>query len=496
MDSLIERIGKYAFYYPERIAAIDEMKELTYKELNEKVNQWFRYFEVSGMNSKHPVMIYMNNTVSYIEVLLALIKINANIIPLNTQYKKEDIEFLWNKNPGAFFISDHSVCEDLENSAKINNVTLIAVEKSYRDVKNQTQKEPDSRLEFSSPLIFFTSGTTGIPKGILVQPDSFFLKIHPDYFRDHTEYILVTRPLFFRSHLTLAVSVLQEGKTLVLSESNSNEKTWLLCDKYSINQLISGPLGITSFLDWIEANNKKFPETLETIMTTGSPISYTLKERLMVKAPHSSFIDFYGTSEVGGISFIDESEWLEKHGSVGMPSFFVKCLILDETGKELPTGEVGEICIDSPHTMEGYLNDLENNQTFFGDYIRTGDYGYIDFRGYLYLKGREQDRINHGGFHFYSTEVEDYIIDVPNVKEVVVLGKKCSNYGQRPIAYVVFDASNETKETLINMIKQSIKALPSFKKPVYFHALPTIPLTAAGKPDREKLLSLEENELR
>jgi long-chain acyl-CoA synthetase len=495
MERLTTVLKKYARSHPNRPAVIDDKTELTYKELFERVNQWSHFLTKKGVGSGHSVMIFMNNHVGYLEVFLALEMVNAKIIPVNVHYLQSEIEYLLEFNENAFMISEKSFACLVKESFQGRRNSLIFIEDVYEELDKYSKCEVPKE-EFTSPLLFFTSGTTGKPKGIVVSPEAFTLQIPAEYYRDNTEYYLIIRPLFFRSHLTLAISIIQEGKTLVLTTSKSQEYIWMLTHKYKIHQMISGPSDLTSLVDWLEESHEEMPGSLEVVMTTGNPTSYLLKMRLMEQMPDTSFIDFYGTSEVGGISSIDETEWLDKHGSVGIPSFFVDCRVVDGNGEEVPKGEVGEICICSRYTMDEYLNNpVLNKKTFYGNMVRTGDYGYLDDDGYLFLSGRKQDEINHGGFSFYSAEVEDFLIRKSGVKEAVVLGKKDDTYGQQPIAYVVIDKRSNKQKVIKELKRMCEQHLPLFKRPVFWHILPEIPLTSARKPDRFKLLSLTEKTL-
>lgn len=493
METLTTMLRKYASIHPDRLAVVDDKGGITYKVLNERVNQWCNFLIDKGVSSGISVMMYMDNQVEYLEVFLALVKINAKIIPLNIYYQQLELEYLLEQNPTAIMIADKTFYHTVEKSFKNKGNTLLYVEDIKEKQIEHYYKHFDPEEEFSTPLLFFTSGTTGRPKGIVVKPKAFILQVPADYYRENTDFYFITRSLFFRSHLTLAISILQEGKTLVLTTNKTPENMWLVTHKYSVHQMISGPSDLTSLADWLDENHKSMPETLEMVMTTGNPISYLLKKRLMKQMPHTSFIDFYGTSEVGGISSIDETEWINKHGSVGKPSFFVKCLIINEKGEEVANGEVGEICIASQYTMQEYLdNAVLNKKTFMDDFVRTGDYGSLDSEQYLFLSGRKQDEINHGGFSFYSSEVEDVLIRGSGVKEVIVLGKKNEAYGQRPIAYLVIDKQSTKGEVIAAVQQKCEKNLPSFKRPVFYHVLKEIPLTSAGKPNRVKLLTLTE----
>lgn len=494
MESLITVIKNYAFIHPDRLAIVDDKKEVTYEELNQRVNQWCGFLLEKGVTSNQSVMVFMHNKVEYLEVILALVKINAKVIPLNVYYKQSEIEYLIVQNQDAMMIADKEFSHLIEKASRNKSNIVLYVEDVGEKLCGTYPNSAIPEKEFNSPLIFFTSGTTGKPKGIVLYPDSFFLQVPTDYYQETTECHLITRGLFFRSHLTLAISVLQEGKTLVLMREKSNESIWLLAHKYSINHMVSGPSDLTSLVEWLQENGKVMPESLEVVMTTGSLISYTLKRELTLHLPNTSFIDFYGTSEVGGISSIDETEWMTKHGSVGIPSFFVNCRITDEKGEKVKTGEIGEICISSSYTMKEYLENEElNKNTFFQNFVRTGDYGYLDEDGYLFLSGRRQDEINHGGFSFYSTEVEDFLNRLSSVKDAIVLGKKNDAYGQIPIAYLVIDKQSNKYEVEEEIRKVCEDRLPAFKKPVFFHFLSEMPLTSAGKPNREKLLSLRDH---
>ena len=183
-----------------------------------------------------------------------------------------------------------------------------------------------------------------------------------------------------------------------------------------------------------------------------------------------------------------------KHGTVGPPVPGTEVRIVNDSGAELATGEAGEICIRSELVMAGYWNDPElTAETVRDGWLHTGDIGRLDEDGYLTIVDRKKDVIIRGGFNVYPRDVEEALLEHPEVRAACVLGRPDELHGEEVVAFVVLAENGTTSaEDLVAFGK---KRLGGYKYPRQITVLPELPLTPVGKPDREalrKLLTVKE----
>ena len=175
--------------------------------------------------------------------------------------------------------------------------------------------------------------------------------------------------------------------------------------------------------------------SLEMIHNVGAPLHLRYKQIINEQLPNR-FYELYGVTE-GFMTVLDRTESVTKAGSVGKPAFFNEVAILDDAGKPVPQGEIGEICGAGPMVMPGYHNrpDL-TKKAFHGRWLRSGDLGYLDEDGYLFLVDRSKDMIISGGVNVYPRDIEEVLIQHPLVNEVAVFGVENTRWGEVPIAAV------------------------------------------------------------
>jgi len=196
---------------------------------------------------------------------------------------------------------------------------------------------------------------------------------------------------------------------------------------------------------------------------------------------NARYIDAYGLTEtVGGDTFMEAGREIEKIGSTGRAIAHVEIEIRDEDGKTLPPNVNGEICLRGPKITRGYWKDPEKTETaFFGDWFRSGDVGYLDEEGFLYLTDRKKDMIISGGENIASSEVERVIYDLPEVREVAVIGLRDARWGERPVAIVVL-AEGASLE-LPALTEHCRTRLASFKVPKELVIRDSLPRNPSGK---------------
>ncbi|RKP56232.1 long-chain fatty acid--CoA ligase [Cohnella endophytica] len=489
MDEVSTSVALWAAKDPERAAVIDDHAALTYGVLDERANRWVSALQAAGVTPGDGVLLMLPNRVEFIEVLVATIR--AEVVP-----------YLMNSN-AAYYTANDVIDLAVTTNARL----LITTREFMRELKLHKEapfrllcidevdvsEYPNNAVHLTgrgTDIVFFTSGTTGTPKGILVAKSIFNLRLSASSHVTKPRFHLLIQPLAFRGSMTTACNILQEGNTVVVARQST--AIWMdLNERYPISFINLGPSDLMRWLDDMERIGAKFPSSVKHIMTNGEPLTNALKSRIKELPSHVRVTDLYGTSEVGMITMINDDEWANKEGSCGKPVFFITVRIADENNRDLPAGEVGEVWVKTRYRMKAYYGDPEaTSKTCVGDFVRTGDMGFLDEQGYLYLCGRKHDMIKRSGFRIFPGEVENVLQEASGVEDAVVVGIHHPERMQEPIAFIrirePMDAESEAKKKR-EILAFCASRLARYKVPAYVCFVEEIPLNAAGKANRLEL---------
>ncbi|MCD9026474.1 class I adenylate-forming enzyme family protein [Cohnella silvisoli] len=490
MDEVSTSVARWAAKDPERAAVIDEYVTLSYGVLNERANRWVGAFQEAGVTPGDGVLLMLPNRVEFIEVLVATIR--ADVVPyfMNSNvayYSAKDIIDLAASTNARLLITTRSFMRELALH-KEGPFWVWCVEEV------DVSKYPNTRAPLTglgTDIVFFTSGTTGTPKGIFVNKSVFNLRLPANSHVIEPRHHLLIKPLTFRGSMTTACNILQEGNTVVVARQSNPAKWMELIERHNIFFINLGPSDFMRWLDDLESIGAKFPSSVKHIMTIGEPLTSALKSRIKGLPAHLQVTDLYGTSEAGAITMINDHEWAGKDGSCGRPVFFITIRIVDENDRELPAGEVGEVWVKTRYRMREYYGDpAATSETCVGDFVRTGDMGFLDEQGYLYLCGRKHDMIKRSGFRIFPVEVENVLREARGVEDAVVIGIHHPERMQEPIAFIrlsePLNAESEAKKRR-EILAFCESRLARYKVPAWVWFVKEIPLNAAGKADRRQL---------
>jgi long-chain acyl-CoA synthetase len=228
--------------------------------------------------------------------------------------------------------------------------------------------------------------------------------------------------------------------------------------------------------------------SLRYVSSGGAPLAAEVAEQFVKRVPSATIRQGYGLTETAAL-ISSNPVGREKLGSVGLPVPGTELRILNDDDQKLPVGEVGEICARSPGVMHGYWHSPEMTaETLRGGWLHTGDLGYIDEEGYLYVVDRKKDLIIRGGFNVYPRDVEDALLEHPAIEAVGVVGRLDPEKGEEVVAFVSLRPGAEaTGEGLVAWARERIGG---YKYPREIHVIDQVPLTAVGKVDRKALRAL------
>ena len=290
--------------------------------------------------------------------------------------------------------------------------------------------------------------------------------------------ILHTGSLVFNGAFLTLMPAFYLGCTYVLHPAFDARKMIAAIAEEGVTHIMTVPSQIIDLLQHEDFDDDHLP-SLEMICSVGAPLHLEHKQELARRLP-DRFYELYGLTE-GFVTILDRDDFAAKPGSVGLPPPLYQMRIVDEQGRELPAGEVGEITGYGPITMPGYYKrpDLSAEAIKEG-WLYSGDLGYVDNDGFLFLVDRKKDLIISGGVNVYPRDIEEIIVQHPDVTDVAVFGVSHERWGETPVAAVVLiPGSNANGDSIRDWANERVSA--RFQKVSEVLVLDAFPRSVAGK---------------
>ena len=342
-------------------------------------------------------------------------------------------------------------------------------------------------------IIMFTAGTTGTPKGVMLSHDSFssYILANVDPVDiENAEKNILTVPLHHIAGIQAVMAAIYGGRTLVLQRQFDEEGWMKLVQEEKVNRAMMVPTMLKRLMDQPTFGDYDL-SSLEVITYGAAPMPLEVIKKAIAEFPGTRFINAFGQTETAStITMLppdahdireddpDYESKLKRLGSIGKPLSDVEVLIVDENGKEVAVGENGEIVARGQRLMKGYWNREEaTKETLRGGWLYTGDLGYWDEEGYIFLSGRAKDFLKRGGEMIAPEEVEQIIMSHPAVDEAAIIGIPDIEWGERVRAIVVKKPGAEL--TAEEVIEHCRPRMAGFKRPedvIFIEELPRNPM--------------------
>ena len=485
MVSLSASVTWWARTEPHRTAMTYRDCRISYAELQRRTAVGAGLLDARGVQPGDVVALLMKNSAAFVELALAVSHAGAVLLPINYRLGAEEVAYIaWHAGTKLMFVDDEFL--DAANGCD----AIIVLDETAQGDSSVLAKgcapreQPHASVPADLFRLMYTSGTTDRPKGVMHTYENYAWKC-----LDHItalgltrdERLLVVGPLYHVGAFDLpGLAVLLVGGMLAVMRDFEPEATLALIEQERLTGGWMAPVMLNrsiacearerfdlSSFRWLIGGGERTPE--ERIREFGT----------LFKA--ARYIDGYGLTETcSGDTLMEAGREIEKIGSTGRVLAHVQIDIRDEEGRSLATGETGEVCLRGPKVTRGYWKDPgKTSASFFGDWFRTGDVGYLDADGFLYLTDRKKDMIISGGENIASSEVERVLYQLPQVAEAAAVGLPDERWGESVTAVVVLRPG--TTLTLEQLRTHCDGKLGGFKTPKQLVIRDALPRNPSGK---------------
>lgn len=462
---------------PNSIAIEHDKNKISYYDLNEKIDCNIEFFKQTGLKEMDHVILLINHQKSYIDIFLALWKLNVTMIPIDIQISNENFRNIIRDSDADYIISDHAKklvdFEKEPGSYPCLKKILVINEHDYQVLEINNKAKHESWLLRQSEnvptgfFMLFTSGTSGKSKGVVLKKEAFLnnvQKVIKYTGLTESDVLLLNLPLSYSFAISQVCAHLIVGGTVVLSENNVYNSLILYeIKEKKITNFPATPYFYETLVKEIDKNSETDDiGILKFFMSAGGYINPYVIEKIVTKFPSVIFYNNYGQTEASPrISYSKFTDHSAEFQGVGHPLPGVSVSIFDEDGKNLEDGQIGEIGYKSEDLMLGYYKNeiLDSKQDFM-----SGDLGYFD-HGSLVIVGRKDSLMKINGRKVYKNYIENLIYQLPYVSNVKIKKEKHNIYGEYFIAYVI-PKENEDENMVVNNIHEYCKKnLNSYERP-------------------------------
>lgn len=456
------QFAQMARLFPHKAAIVTPRGPITYAEMDAMIGAYARGLRVLGVRPGEAIASAVGNRWEMAPLFIAASRAGAVFTALNATLTRNEIAYQIGQLRPRLVIGDGGV--DLDAILAADDGVAV---------------EPEAD-EHAPLMVRFSSGTTGKPKAMVCSQRGqlgVYKSVAQETGVTYRDVHMVTGPLAHAA-LHMGISQLMVGGTVVLKEKFNKETFWSDCVEHGITNAMVVPTMIASALEY----PGEAPD-LRILLSMGAALVPALKQRLAERFPHLGLVEMYGSSELGMVTTLRPEDQLYKPKSVGRATMGQEVAIFDDDGNGLPAGEIGTIHVRGPMCIQRYVGDVRPTPTVreqAGEgWATSGDLGYIDDEGFLYISDRRVDLILSGGLNVYPAEVEAALSEVATVREVAVVGTPDERWGQRVTAYVVGSGDEA------DLVAHCREVMAPYKIPRAIFFVDELPRTPSGKVSRK-----------
>ncbi len=491
---------------PNKTVIFIDDRKVSYKDFLHKVDAFARFLEIAGVGVGDRVALIAPNSEEFVISVYAATKIGAVVVPVNNMLKANEYEYILNDCEAKLLITSQQYLKEVQGlsaSTKVekvvwtdeapvldsNNIVFDEILETHR---HGEESRGLSKLD-DMAIIFYTSGTTGNPKGAMMSYRNLFSNmigaierfdvtgkdrfiVYLPMFHAFTFTVMLMMPFFSRSSFVIIPKLLPFSN--IIKQTLLKRVTIFMGVPDVYNALIRAKL--PWYFMWF---NK-----IRVFISGASALSEDTLNKFNQTFKRATMLEGYGLSECSPVVSVNPLE-KQKPMSIGTAMKGYEVKVVDDEMLEVPLGQIGEIIVKGDNVMMGYLNRPEaTEETIINGWLRTGDLGKMDSDGYIYIIDRMKDLIISKGINIYPRQIEEELMKLDYIKQGAVIGMKDSNNGEVPVAYVELEDEVDRESVTPSRIKKDLKAvLANFKVPKNVVIVDELPKTATGKVLKRKI---------
>ncbi len=504
---MTQALHRAAQQHPDRVASRFGSRETTFRQMIDRVARLAGALQKLGMQTGDRVAMLALNSDRYLEYQMAVPWGGGVLNPCNIRWSPSEILYSLDDSGSSILLVDETFRPLVEqfrrDSSTLREVIYCgdgeapAGMHGYEALVTASEPVPDV-LRRGEDLagIFYTGGTTGFPKGVMLSHANMCssgMSLHSEGVSTPGGTCLHAAPMFHLADMGLSMPHWMHANTHAIIPAFNPELVLDMLEQHRVTEVLLVPTMIQMMVDHPAMKKPRDLSALKTIIYGASPISEAVIERAMAALPGVGFIQAYGMTELSPIATVNpawyhtaEARKLGKLRSAGRASFCTEVRIVDSADVEVPRGTVGEVIVRGPNVMQGYWNQPELTAATVRDgWMHTGDGAWMDDDGFIFIADRLKDMIITGGENVYSGEVENAIAQHPAVAVCAVIGIPSDQWGEAVHAVVVRKPGQDVSvEELMAHCKPLIA---NYKCPRSVDFADALPLSGAGKVLKTKL---------
>jgi long-chain acyl-CoA synthetase len=474
---------------PDKAALIFEGHVVTYAKLHGAIDATAQAMAArAGVRQGDRVVLNMDNSDRMMISYLAVHRAGAVAVPVNPKLVAREIRFILSDAKPKLYLCDTDRVAEAESFVTDCGATVL-------DAASLVQMTPDALVALPDiapedpASIFYTSGTTGTPKGVIHTHNTLkagALQCASAWGYDFPHTLVAITPFFHVAAHSWFYPLLAFNGTLVI-DSFKTERCFELIERYRAEAFNAVP-AMLLMMATAECRTKYDTSSVTCVCFGASPMPPEKLSAIQELFPNARFWHGMGQTESGGtISVLPPELAFRKNGSTGFPNPACEVRIVDGVGRDVATGEHGEVLARGPNIMLGYINRPEATaETLVDGWLHTGDIGYVDEDGCIYLVDRKKDMLIRGGENVYSVEIENLIMSHNGVSMCAVIGLPDPVLGERICAAIV-PRTDDDSSLLAELTALCRRELAAFKVPEVWKIVSKLPTTATGKVQKAAL---------
>ncbi|HEX9032197.1 MAG TPA: long-chain fatty acid--CoA ligase [Streptosporangiaceae bacterium] len=507
MENFASTLDYQADRRPDKVVLTCQSATLTNAELFGRVNALAAGLTDRGVRTGDIVAMVLHNCPEFLELIYAVNRIGAAFLPLNTRLAPAEWEYILGNSDATVLVSDAEFAPGLDavmsGLPRLTTRVVVgdAAAEGWLGYEDLVGSGAGARVPVADVAggalqrLMYTSGTTSRPKGVCISHANLIWKnlgLMVQFGLTDRDVTAVGGPLYHVGALDMGgLATLHAGGSLVLQRRFDAPELIGLIARHRATTVWLAPAMVNAVLRADEAHQADLG-SLRVIMSGGEKMPEARLKQILDLLPGVWFADAYGLTEtVSSDTFMPFESMHAKLGSVGKPLPHNRVRVADDQGVSVPPGAIGEVLVRGPKVFSGYWRDAEATQRAFTDgWFRTGDMGFADEDGFLYIADRKKDMIVSGGENIATPEVERALYEHPDIVEAAVVGHPDERWGEVPHAFVVVRAGAAL--TAAEVAEFCGSRIAKFKVPKYVTFVRELPRTASGKVIKRELRGMPE----